>query len=126
MAKTSAELYQDILAIDESDRDSIVASQLLQNLALVAANLAAGLETINDFEGGPVISPTAASLYTQIESVEGMKRDSVIMHELLKVLGLTMAKIAQEVESIRSGLGPQLKTKSVSASTGLSADIEIV
>ena len=123
MAKTSAELNQDISAINGNDRDSTVTRELVKNIGLVSANIAAGLETINAFEGGPSVSPTAASLYSQIDVISTGDRDTVIMQELLKGIALTIAKIAREVEAIRAGMGPQSFTKSLSASIGVTSEM---
>lgn len=108
MAKTSAQLYQDINAINSSDRDLAVTQDLMKNLALSAANAAAGLETITLFHGGPTVTPTAASLYTAVDAIDAGDKDPVTMQELLKKSVLLMAKMAMQIESIRTGMGPQI------------------
>lgn len=123
MAKTSAQLYQDINAIDSSDRDLAVRQDMMKNLALSAANAAAGLESITLFHGGPTVTPTAASLYTVIDAIDAEDKDPVIMQMLIKEVALLMAKIAMQIEAIRTGIGPQLFSYTGETSIGAASSI---
>lgn len=126
MSKTSAQIYQDIEAIDATDRDIVISQELLKELALGAANTAAGLETINAYERGPLISPTAASMYALVDAIDESDRDGTTIQNLLKMIALLMAKMAQEIESIRTGIAPQLRTQECSATISLSSSDSLV
>ena len=108
MPKTSLQLYQQINAVDSADRDQTVTQELLKDLALAAANAAKSLESTTLFHNGPTVTPTAASLYTAVDNIDESDRDPVTMQELLKKVALLMAKIAMQLEALRTGIGPQI------------------
>ena len=121
MAKTSEQLYQDLLAVDSSDLDETTRQRMLKKTTLVAANLAAALETINVFVGGPEVTPTAASLYIAADAISSSDRDPSNTNALFKELGLVVSKLAMETEAIRTGMGPQAKTHTCETSFALTS-----